>query len=46
MIWNNQQRSFQTIPYPVKDTIEFYQTAEGLKIKQEESKANLVWGNN
>lgn len=46
MLWSNAQKIFQGIPYPVKETIGFYQQAEGLKEKQEEARANMVWGNN
>ena len=46
MIWSNERKTFQAIPYPTKDTIEFYQYAEGIKDKDEEKRALLVWGNN
>jgi len=46
MLWSNAQQIFQGIPYPVKETIDFYQTAEGLKEKSEEARALMVWGNN
>jgi len=46
MLWSNEKQTFQAIPYPIKETIGFYQTAEGIQDKQEETKAHLVWGNN
>ena len=46
MIWNNSNKEFKSIPYPVKESIDFYKSAVGLKEKNEESKANMVWGNN
>ena len=46
MLWSNEKKIFQGIPYPIKETIEFYQTAEGIQEKKEEGRANLVWGNN
>jgi len=46
MLWSNEKQMFQAIPYPIKEPIEYYQSAEGLKGKQEEGRANLVWGNN
>ena len=46
MLWSQAKHIFQPIPYPIKDTIEFYKTHEGLRDKQEEAKADLVWGNN
>ena len=46
MLWSNEKKIFQGIPYPVKETIEFYQAAEGIQEKKEEARANLVWGNN
>jgi hypothetical protein len=33
MLWSNEKRTFQAIPYPIKDTIGFYQEAEGLADK-------------
>lgn len=46
MLWSNDRKTFQAIPYPTKEPIEFYQTAEGLKDRDEEKRALLVWGNN
>lgn len=46
MLWSNEARTFRSVPYPVKDTIEFYQNAVGLQTEVEEKKADLVWGNN
>lgn len=46
MLWSNEARTFRAIPYPVKDSVEFYQTAVGLQDRDEERKADLVWGNN
>jgi len=46
MLWSNESRTFRGIPYPVKDSIEFYQTAVGIQDEDEEKKADLVWGNN
>lgn len=46
MLWNNDKKTFQGIPYPVKDPIEDYQLAEGIADKKAENKAHLVWGNN
>ena len=46
MHWDNSRRTFRSIPYPVKDSIGFYQEAAGLQDKEEEKNANLLWGNN
>jgi cation-transporting ATPase 13A1 len=46
MLWSNDKKIFQGIPYPVKETIEFYQNAEGISEKKEEARASLIWGNN
>lgn len=46
MLWNNDKKTFQSIPYPVRDAIEHYQTAEGFADRKDVSKANLVWGSN
>jgi len=46
MLWSNEKGAFQSIPFPIKENIEFYQTAEGINDKQDEQKALLVWGNN
>jgi cation-transporting ATPase 13A1 len=46
MLWSNEARLFRPVPYPVKDTIDFYQSAVGLQDADEEAKALLVWGNN
>jgi len=37
---------FSSIPYPIKDSIKFYQENEGLKTELEQKKADLVWGPN
>ena len=29
MLWNNDKKTFQSIPYPVHEQIEHYQTSEG-----------------
>jgi hypothetical protein len=36
MLWSNEKKIFQSIPYPIKETIEHYQIAEGIKEKKEE----------
>mmetsp|Transcript_16379 Transcript_16379/g.27725 ORF Transcript_16379/g.27725 Transcript_16379/m.27725 type:complete len:211 (+) Transcript_16379:130-762(+) len=46
MLWSNDKKTFQGIPYPTKETLEFYQSSEGIKDKDEEKRALLVWGNN
>ena len=46
MLWNNDKKTFQSIPYPVHEQIEHYQTSEGFTDKKDVSKANLVWGSN
>jgi manganese-transporting P-type ATPase len=46
MLWSNDKKTFQAIPYPTKDIIDFYHSAEGLKNQDEEKRALLVWGNN
>ena len=46
MHWDNSRRTFRSIPYPVKDTIGFYQEAPGIEDREEEKNANLMWGNN
>lgn len=45
-IYSSEKKTFSQIPYPVNETIEFYQYAEGLETEQEVKKAHLVLGPN
>ena len=44
--YNKERKTFSQIPYPVQDSIECYQTAEGIADKVSQAKADLVWGPN
>jgi hypothetical protein len=46
LLFNSEKKTFTHIPFPIRETIEFYQEAEGLQNEQEEKKAALVWGQN
>ncbi len=46
MLWNNDKKTFQSIPYPVNEPIDHYLSSEGFTEKKAVSKANLVWGSN
>jgi len=45
-IYNQERKTFTQIPYPVKETIEFYQDYEGISDELSLKKADLVWGPN
>ena len=38
--------TFTQIPYPINETIEFYQGEEGLSMGLEKKKADLIYGSN
>jgi len=44
--YSKEKKTFSQIPYPVDDTIEFYQSSEGLQNELSVKKADLVWGPN
>lgn len=45
-IFNTERKTFSQIPYPVTDTIDFYQNTDGIQTEQQQKKADLVWGPN
>jgi manganese-transporting P-type ATPase len=45
-IYSKDKKTFTQIPYPVDETIEYYQTAEGIENDLAKNKADLVWGPN
>jgi cation-transporting ATPase 13A1 len=46
MIWNQDKKTFLSIPFPVNNTIGNYQAAEGMMSQNDKFKADLVWGPN
>jgi len=45
-MYSTNKKTFTVIPYPVNETIGFYQSSEGIENEMLEKKANLVWGQN
>jgi cation-transporting ATPase 13A1 len=45
-IFSTDKKIFTSIPYPIKESIEFYQNCEGIATDLELKKADLVWGPN
>lgn len=46
LLYNSERKTFSAIPFPIKESIDFYRNSEGLANDQEERKALLVWGQN
>jgi len=46
MLYSADKKTFLPIPYPIADSIGFYQEAEGIANEADEKKAALVWGPN
>ena len=44
--YSRDKKTFSQIPYPVDDTLEFYQNCEGIPDVTSVKKADLVWGPN
>jgi hypothetical protein len=45
-IYSKDKKTFTTIPYPISETIGYYQTTEGIEDEIGKNKADLVWGPN
>ena len=45
-IFNKDRKTFTQIPYPVAETIEHYQSHEGIEDDMAKKKAELVYGMN
>lgn len=44
--YSKERKTFSRIPYPIDDTINFYQTSQGILDATSIKKADLVWGPN
>ena len=44
--YSKDRKTFSQIPYPVDDSIEYYQSCEGIQDAKSVKKADLVWGPN
>ena len=44
--YNKDKKNFTVIPYPVGETIQFYQDTEGMETEYDLKKADLIWGPN
>ena len=45
-IYKADKKTFTQIPYPISDTIEYYQNHEGIEDDFQQKKADLVYGPN
>jgi hypothetical protein len=45
-IYSKDKKTFTQIPYPISETIGYYQAAEGIEDELAKNKADLVWGPN
>ena len=45
-IFNKDRKTFTQIPYPTTETIEYYQSNEGIDDDMAKKKADLVYGSN
>jgi len=44
--FSKDKKTFTSIPYPTKESIEFYQETEGIEDESEVKRADLIWGPN
>jgi len=45
-IYSKERKTFQQIPYPVQESIQYYQDWEGISTDLEIKKGDLIWGPN
>jgi hypothetical protein len=45
-IYNKGKKTFTVIPYPIDESIGYYQITEGVEDEKAKNKADLVWGPN